>query len=66
MENVGADTLWTMARLLNVTQPQSGVLAAPLGEIVGFQWTTAHVATALTIEIPVSVTNLVRLDIQWH
>ena len=57
MESVGVDSLWTMARLLNVTQPQHGVLAALLGAIVVFQLTTAHAVTASTIEIPVSVTT---------
>ena len=65
MEDVGVDSLWTMAKHLNVTQPQPGVLAALLGEIVGFQRTTVHAVTVLTTEIPVSVTNLVRIDIQW-
>ena len=63
MENVGVNPLWTMANQLNVTQPQPGVLAALLGEIVGFQRTTVHAVAALTIEFPVSGTNIVRIDI---
>ena len=65
MESVEVDSLWTMAKQLNVTQPQPG-LAALLGEIVGFQRTTVHAVAALTIEIQVSGTNIVRMDISTY
>ena len=59
MECVAVDSLWKMARLLNVTQPLHGVLAALNGEIVGFQLITVIVMVALTIEILVSEHELI-------
>ena len=59
MEGVVVNSLW-MVKQLNVTQPQP-VLAALFGDIVGFQMTTVPAVDALTIEIPVSVTNLVKI-----